>query len=212
MDAITQVVVNDASCLIDLRKGGLLHVLCKLPYRFVVPLPIRNSELLNFSDEHWRVMESGGMVTYDLTADEVTAAFAAKTKNPALSANDCFCLVTAQVNDAVLLTGDARLASTARKSGMRVHGVLWVIDQLKEGSVCDDSLLADALTKWRLDATVFLPDDEILGRLSLLLPHGNLSRSKDGAPWEVRDEDPGGAPEYGEARNQDKSHSCGWLP
>lgn len=108
-----QMVVNDASCLIDLRKGRLLSVLCRLPYRMIVPLPIRSSELLDFSDEHWRVLDSGGMVTYDLTANEVTAAFAAKTRNPALSANDCFCLVTAQINEAVLLTGDARLASTA---------------------------------------------------------------------------------------------------
>ena len=40
---MTGVVVNDASCLIDLRKGGLLPVLCNLPYRFVVPLPVRSA-------------------------------------------------------------------------------------------------------------------------------------------------------------------------
>ena len=191
------MVVNDASCLIDLRKGGLLSVLCRLPYRIIVPLPIRNPELLDFSDEHWRVLDSSGMVTYDLTADEVTAAFAAKARNPALSANDCFCLVTAQINNAVLLTGDARLARIARKDGLRVHGVLWVIDQLKERNACNDALLASALNVWRLDATVFLPEDEILGRLSLLLPQGNLSRIMDGGSWEVRDEAPGSAPEFG---------------
>ena len=191
------MVVNDASCLIDLRKGGLLSVLCRLPYRIIVPLPIRNSELLDFSDEHWRVLDSSGMVTYDLTADEVTAAFAAKARNPALSANDCFCLVTAQINNAVLLTGDARLVRIARKDGLRVHGVLWVIDQLKERNACNDALLASALNVWRLDATVFLPEDEILGRLSLLLPQGNLSRIMDGGSWEVRDEAPGSAPEFG---------------
>ena len=192
-----QIVVNDASCLIDLRKGRLLSAFCRLPFRIVVPLPIRKSELLDFSHEHWRVLDFSGMVTYDLTADEVTAAFAAKKRNPALSANDCFCLVTAQINDAVLLTGDARLARTARKDGLRVHGVLWVIDQLKERNACDDALLASALTAWRLDATVFLPEDEILGRLSLLHPQGNQSRIKDGGSWEVRDEALGSAPEFG---------------
>ena len=35
------VIVNDASCLIDLRKGGLLGVLGNLSYRLIVPLPIR---------------------------------------------------------------------------------------------------------------------------------------------------------------------------
>ena len=41
---MTQVVVNDASCLIDLRKGCLLAVLGNLPSGFVVPLPVRQSE------------------------------------------------------------------------------------------------------------------------------------------------------------------------
>ena len=80
---------------------------------------------------------------------------------------------------------------------MRVYGVLWVIDQLKEKNACDDAILASALTTWRLDATVFLPQDEILGRLSLLLPQGSRSRIKDGGPWEVRDEAPGSAPGLG---------------
>ena len=36
------VVVNDAPCLIDLRKGGLLAVLCKLPYG--VPCWVRSGQ------------------------------------------------------------------------------------------------------------------------------------------------------------------------
>ena len=42
------VVVNDASCLIGIRKARLLPVLCRLPFRFVVPLPIREAGLLEF--------------------------------------------------------------------------------------------------------------------------------------------------------------------
>ncbi len=54
---MTSVVVNDASCLIDLHKGGLLTVLPKLPYRFVVPLPVRESEILDFSDNQWQQLD-----------------------------------------------------------------------------------------------------------------------------------------------------------
>lgn len=36
MQSVTRVIVNDASCLIDLRKGQLLHVLRRLPFRFIV--------------------------------------------------------------------------------------------------------------------------------------------------------------------------------
>ena len=68
---MTCVVVNDASCLIDLKKGELLHVLLRLPYRFIVPLPIREEELLDFTAQEWRMLEDGGLATYDLPGEEV---------------------------------------------------------------------------------------------------------------------------------------------
>ena len=65
---MTYVVVNDASCLIDLRKGRLMPVLCRLPYSFIVPLPIRYSELLDLMPQEWAQLDDGGMSTYDLPA------------------------------------------------------------------------------------------------------------------------------------------------
>lgn len=184
---MTCVVVNDASCLIDLGKSGLLRFLCRLPYEFIVPLPIRKSEVLNFTDDDWHSLDSGGMLTYDLRPEEVEAALAVKRRYPVLSVNDCFCFVTTQIRDAILLTGDAQLARAARGNGLRVHGVLWVIDQLKRESICADALLIDALNAWLQDNSVFLPSDEILGRLSLLVPHNSTSPSSDVGPGEVRD-------------------------
>ena len=61
------VVVNDASCLIDLCKGDLLSVLGNLPYRLVVPLPVREFEILDFTDAHWHALDAAGLVTYDLS-------------------------------------------------------------------------------------------------------------------------------------------------
>ena len=60
------VVVNDASCLIDLCKGDLLSVLGNLPYRLVVPLPVREFEILDFTDAQWHALDAAGLVTYDL--------------------------------------------------------------------------------------------------------------------------------------------------
>ena len=88
---MTCVVVNDASCLIDLKKGELLHVLLRLPYRFIVPLPIREEELLDFTAQEWRMLEDGGLATYDLPAEEV--ADAADTISYEL-----FCGVTSRVS------------------------------------------------------------------------------------------------------------------
>ncbi len=121
---MTCVIVNDASCLIDLRKGGVLGVVCDLPYRLVIPLPVQASEVLDLSEAEWQALDEPGMITHDLTLEEVGQAFVVKGCHPGLSANDCFCLVTATVYPGILLTGDALLRRVAARRGMRVHGVL----------------------------------------------------------------------------------------
>ena len=163
---MTWVVVNDASCLIDLRKGGLLHVLLRLPYRFIVPLPIRMEELLDFTPQEWRILEDGGLTTYNLSGEEVAQVFAIKREHSGLSANDCFALVTASCQEnGILLTGDANLRKVAVARNVRVHGVLWIIDELRAAGACEADLLISALELWRDDRAVFLPLTEIENRL-----------------------------------------------
>ena len=163
------LVVNDASCLIDLRKGGLLAVFGKLPYRLVVPLPVRESEILDFSEAQWQALDAAGLITHDLTPDEIAQALALKARHPALSANDCFCHVTADTHAGILLTGDRLLRNVASDDGLRVHGVLWVIDELLAARACSSCTLIRALRSWQSDVAVFLPHDEISNRLDRLL-------------------------------------------
>ena len=165
---MTRVIVNDASCLIDLRKGGLLEALCKLPYKLVIPLPVRTSEVLHFSGQEWQYLDSHGMTTHDLTPAEVAQALTLMGLHRALTANDCFCLVTALVKRGILLTGDAQLRKIATQRRLRVHGVLWVIDELAAADACPTSQLIDALKRWQSDSTVFLPRQEITKRLGSL--------------------------------------------
>lgn len=163
---MTSIVVNDASCLIDLRKGQLLHVLLRLPYRFIVPLPIRMEELHDFTPQEWRMLEDGGLTTYDLPGEEVAQVFAIKREHSGLSANDCFALVTATCQEnGILLTGDANLRKVAVARNVRVHGVLWIIDELRAAGACEADLLISALELWRDDCAVFLPLTEIENRL-----------------------------------------------
>ena len=165
---MTAVIINDASCLIDLRKGGLVEVLCNLPYQFVVPLPIRESEVLDFTNEQWKHLDESGMITHDLSPEEVSQAFSLKNHHSSLSANDCFCFVTAVSHSGILLTGDAQLRKVATENGLPVHGVLWVIDKLAAAQVCETSTLINALRAWHSDDTVFLPPLEVSKRLESL--------------------------------------------
>ncbi len=68
-----------------------------------------------------------------------------KERHGELSANDCFCSVTAQTYSGILLTGDALLRKVAAANGLRVHGVLWVVDELEAAEVCSRSHLSRAL-------------------------------------------------------------------
>jgi len=164
------VVVNDASCLIDLRKARLLHLLVRLPYRLVIPLPVRESELIRFTPQEWALLDAS-IAIFDLPPERVAEAFAIKTSYPKLSANDCFCLVTTRCHDdAILLTGDGLLRGVAADDGCRVHGVLWVIDELKRLGLCGDDILAAALEFWRDDPTVRLPAAQLARRLALFRP------------------------------------------
>lgn len=166
---MTHVFVNDASCLIDLRKGRLLHVLCRLPFRFIVPLSIRESELLDFTPQEWAFLDCGGMETFDLPPERMKGVFALKQKHSRLSANDCLCLVTTKCHEnGILLTGDRLLHSVAEPAGVRVHGVLWIIDELKAAEVCADRVLVSALEFWNADRSVFLPRNEIDLRIQRL--------------------------------------------
>ena len=165
---MTDVIVNDASCLIDLKKGRLLHAMLSLPFRFIVPLPVRVSELLDFTDQEWRMLDDGGVVTHDLEAEGIADALTLKSTYPRLSANDCICLATTMRQDnAVLLTGDGLLRSVADSREVRVHGVLWLLDRLDDVNA-DRDLLHSALEIWRDDVSVFLPPDQIELRLKRL--------------------------------------------
>ncbi|MEM5542688.1 type II toxin-antitoxin system VapC family toxin [Sulfitobacter sp. AS92] len=166
---MARVIINDASCLIDLRKGRLLHVLCRLPVEVIVPLPIRESELLDFTPQEWAMLDGDGLITYDLPPDEVGEAFAIKRAHGRLSANDCFCIVTANhFDEAILLTGDRLLTRVARDRELQVHGILWVTEQLRLLELCDHDFLHTALTLWRNDKSVFVPNRFIDAQLNNL--------------------------------------------
>lgn len=112
------------------------------------------------------MLEDGGLTTYDLPGEEVAQVFAIKREHSGLSANDCFALVTASCQEnGILLTGDANLRKVAVARNVRVHGVLWIIDELRAAGACEADLLISALELWRDDRAVFLPLTEIENRL-----------------------------------------------
>jgi hypothetical protein len=134
-----------------------------LPCQFVVPYPVRASELLDFTAQEWRLLEDGGVVTYDLPPDAVAEALQIKAGRGRLSANDSFCLVaTARHEEAVLLTGDQFLRRVAGEMGLTAHGVLWLTDQLHAGNHCPLDLLISALHSREWSNALVAPQQLVL--------------------------------------------------
>lgn len=168
-----QIIVNDSSCLIDLRKAGLLTTALLLPFEFVVALPLISAELSDFTGLDWDDLQARGLKIIDLAPTEVERAFVLKGLHPGLSSYDCFSLALAEaLADAMLLTGDQQLRRKAEAIGVEVHGVLWVSDQIESGNKLSAADLADALERLVADPLVFLPLQEVKQRIERLRKRG----------------------------------------
>lgn len=180
---VRRVVINDASCLIDLHKVGLVEVMLQLPYDFVVALPVAYNEVLDFTDQDWGRFSECGLEQVDLDPNQTGRAIAHRSQHNKLTAEDCFSLVLAEeIKDSILLTGDAELRNVAVDKGCEVHGVIWVADQIHSLGLIDNLDLAACLEVWLNDPLVRLPAAELSARLRLLesgvaeAPGGNIAR------------------------------------
>jgi hypothetical protein len=171
-----QIIVNDTSCLIDLRKAGLLHATLLLPYVFLIALPLLRSELVGFTKAEVDDLCARGLTAIDLPGEGVKRALDLRRLHPVLSINDCLSMALAESQPGcVLLTGDRSLRTRAAEVGIEVHGVLWVCDQLENGNVVSFASLHDGLSCLHSDPLVFVPKDEVeqrMARLAKLLKRG----------------------------------------
>jgi predicted nucleic acid-binding protein len=164
-----RVVINDASCLIDLHKVGLVEVMLQLPYDFVVPLPVTHNEVLDFTKADWSRFSDAGLGQVDLDPGQVGRAMTHRSQYSKLTAEDCFSLVLAEdIKHSILLTGDAELRNVASGKGCEVHGVIWVADQIHSHGLIANLELAERLEVWLNDPLVRLPTTELNARLRLL--------------------------------------------
>ena len=131
-----QVIVSDTSCLIDLRKGGLLTTALKLPFEFVVPLPLVAAELHDFTPSDWADLQARGLRVIDLDATQVQQAIALKGQFPGLSAYNCFSLeLTRSTPHAMLVDrGPTPPAARERARGQRTWHSLGVRSRRESGA------------------------------------------------------------------------------
>ncbi len=148
------LIVNDASALIDLFKAGLLQSYSRLNYRLMLP-DVVESELQSLDGMDLREL---GFEVVDLDPHGVGQVKAIRDAYQHLSAADSFSLVVAERHEGcILLTGDGGLRRVAQSRGVKVHGVLWLLDALYDADLLDAATIVAALELFDDDITVRLP-------------------------------------------------------
>ena len=164
-----RIVVSDTSCMIDLKKVDLLEALLRLPYSFVMPDTLFEDEWLCLSQTEKRALGDLGLEVRTLSGPLVKRAGRYLNQYARLKINDCFALVLSEeIDDCILLTGDSPLRGIAEANGIEVHGVLWTTDEMEAQGVVPLQVLYDALRLFQDDDLVFLPADEVLRRIKRL--------------------------------------------
>ncbi len=164
-----RIVVSDTSCMVDLRKAGLLEAVLRLPYTFVMPDTLFEDEWLCLSDAEKRALRDLGLEVRSLPGPLVQRAGRYFNEHSRLKLNDCFALTLAEeIEECILLTGDGPLRRIAEGNGIEVHGVLWTTDELEAHGVVPLAAIHDALRLFRDDELVFLPPEELLRRIRRL--------------------------------------------
>lgn len=135
--------VIDANIVIDLRNGGLLPELFRLPFQVVAP-DVTIAELREPDGES---LTEYGLKSRELSDDQVQEVVALAIRYRRVSASDLSALVLARALRATLLTGDKPLRQVAEQEGVAVHGTLWVLTELVRLEVITPSQAARALRR-----------------------------------------------------------------
>lgn len=122
--------VTDTNVWIDLHRGGIIAEAFRLRVTWSAPDVVIEELREPDGEQLVRRLLKLGLQQIELSGNEVTSVqeLAARYRRP--STADLFSLVLAKARKALLLTGDRRLRDAAQHEQVRVHGTLWLLDEL----------------------------------------------------------------------------------
>ncbi len=159
--ASLSALVTDTNIWIDLENGGILAKVFDLPYQFLTP-DFAKRELIR---PKWQTLQALGLQAQELEPALIQELMTLRAANRALSATDLASFLLARSLKATLLTGDWRLGDLAARNGVRVHGVLWLLDDMVRLQTIAAEHAATALSQM-LNQGARLPQDECRKRLT----------------------------------------------
>lgn len=120
------LLISDANVLIDIECGNLSSAMFSLPWKFAVPDILFSEEL---AERHGHLPQFG-LIIKSLSSQLIAVAYQLRQQNSRTSINDLLALVLAKHENCQLLTGDKALRKVASSFGVKIHGTIWIVDQM----------------------------------------------------------------------------------
>jgi rRNA-processing protein FCF1 len=139
-DSRSRLIV-DTNVLIDLHRGSIIEQFFALPYEFMSPDVI----IEELKEPDGGTLERQGLMRAEFTGNQVLEVYLLLQHNPEIAVNDIFALLLSSSTKLALLTGDRSLRILADKHRVKVHGTLWVLDEMVKHSVLTKGQVAHAL-------------------------------------------------------------------
>lgn len=129
------LLISDANILIDMEDGNLIPAIFQLPYEIAVPDILFELEL---REKHSRLLQAGLKIK-SLNSESVKKTEFLIGQYPRPSMMDHSALALALQERCTLLTGDKDLRVAAKKEGVEVHGTIWIIEELLNQKIIQQS-------------------------------------------------------------------------
>jgi predicted nucleic acid-binding protein len=159
-------ISSDTSIWIDLQTICALEIPFRLQHEFYMSEPAIQDELLTPPDITKKLIDLG-LRSLSITSNELTMTDHFMAEHIKLSRYDAIALSISKERGYTLLTSDKAMRSAAISNGVRVVGLLWIFDELKNNRILSVNEYHGYMKMIELNngKKIRLPADEISSRL-----------------------------------------------
>jgi len=120
-----RLLISDANILIDMKVGGIIEAMFRLPFSYATPEILFNQELQAYHPE----LPDLGLKLLELEPAGIQRVVELGESYTGVSSNDLAALVLAEQTKSTLLTGDNRLRQVSIEQNIDVHGTVWLVEE-----------------------------------------------------------------------------------
>jgi len=157
---LTDVVLKDASIIIDLIKVNLLEKTLTLPYNFYTTDFIVSE--INYKKQNVLLqayIKKGSIKIIEAAIEDLEKIAKIFNTIGKLSFADSSIIYFAEKLTAIILTGDYRISKEAENRNIKAHGILWIFKKLLKKNIITKKIAARKLEKLMVINT-YLPKIE----------------------------------------------------